>query len=421
MLNQRHSFNPQIEQVKSIELFQPQHIQEPPIFAYQSFLGRGELNGQLLEPQNVQQLPKLTYKPFEEISTNIHQLPKLESQPFLGNIQQFPILAPRPFSKTFTNTQQLPKLEYQSFLESKLEPTSTSSTNTQQLPRQDDQLFIDTSTYKQPLDENKHQELLERNTLLPNYEEQPLLETDTNSQQLLRFKPESFKKTIDNEANTQSPKIEHSPILETSESKIKNNLIKLPKGNVQALENKTKVNTSSTNTNGLLQNSKLNQNILSYLENVNNGAVLQNDKPLFIFRQELKTVPSNDTKNENQTEIINNVQRSEEFQTFFPTYTQQVLIPIVPVVPIETTTEMVKPEKTSKKDKITLILKPISKAIAGLKGTAIASPFSRAVLDEDTDVDVYYYPEAVAIAGPGGIAHAQSELEVGYFRKSKKN
>lgn len=66
------------------------------------------------------------------------------------------------------------------------------------------------------------------------------------------------------------------------------------------------------------------------------------------------------------------------------------------------------------KDTATLILKPQALAVAGLKGTAMATPLARAIIEKGTDVDIYFEPHAVAIAGPGGIAHAQSELEIGY-------
>lgn len=62
----------------------------------------------------------------------------------------------------------------------------------------------------------------------------------------------------------------------------------------------------------------------------------------------------------------------------------------------------------------TLILKPVAKAVAGDDGKAMAMTLSRAILKQGTNVDVLYEPEAVAIAGPGGLAHAQTDLEVFY-------
>ncbi|RZC37932.1 uncharacterized protein BDFB_001422 [Asbolus verrucosus] len=65
-------------------------------------------------------------------------------------------------------------------------------------------------------------------------------------------------------------------------------------------------------------------------------------------------------------------------------------------------------------DVTTLILKPVAKAVAGIDGRAISSPLSRAILRQGTNVDILFEPEAVAIAGPGGVAHAQSDLEISY-------
>lgn len=62
----------------------------------------------------------------------------------------------------------------------------------------------------------------------------------------------------------------------------------------------------------------------------------------------------------------------------------------------------------------TLILKPMAKAIAAQDGKAMAVPISRALLRRGMNVDILFEPDAVAIAGPGGVAHAQSELEITY-------
>lgn len=66
------------------------------------------------------------------------------------------------------------------------------------------------------------------------------------------------------------------------------------------------------------------------------------------------------------------------------------------------------------KDITTLILKPVARSIAGVDGTAISTPLSRAILRQGMNVDILFEPEAVAIAGPGGIAHAESDLEITY-------
>ncbi|XP_073841178.1 uncharacterized protein [Musca autumnalis] len=63
-----------------------------------------------------------------------------------------------------------------------------------------------------------------------------------------------------------------------------------------------------------------------------------------------------------------------------------------------------------------LILEPHSKAIVGNGGTAISSPISRAVLKRGVPTNVYFNPESVAIAGVGGKAHAQADLELDLHR-----
>uniref|UniRef100_A0A1I8Q257 DUF4774 domain-containing protein n=1 Tax=Stomoxys calcitrans TaxID=35570 RepID=A0A1I8Q257_STOCA len=59
-----------------------------------------------------------------------------------------------------------------------------------------------------------------------------------------------------------------------------------------------------------------------------------------------------------------------------------------------------------------LILEPHSKAIVGNGGTAISTPISRAFLKRGVTTNVYFNPESVAIAGVGGKAHAQADLEL---------
>lgn len=71
-------------------------------------------------------------------------------------------------------------------------------------------------------------------------------------------------------------------------------------------------------------------------------------------------------------------------------------------------------EHSVNKNVTTLILKPVARALAGVQGTAISNPLSKAKLRYGTNVDILFEPEAVAIAGPGGIAHAESDLEISY-------
>lgn len=59
-----------------------------------------------------------------------------------------------------------------------------------------------------------------------------------------------------------------------------------------------------------------------------------------------------------------------------------------------------------------LILEPHSKAVVGNGGTAVSTPISRAFLKRGVPTNVYFNPESVAIAGVGGKAHAQADLEL---------
>lgn len=76
---------------------------------------------------------------------------------------------------------------------------------------------------------------------------------------------------------------------------------------------------------------------------------------------------------------------------------------------VDTTTNQENETKATK-----LILRPVAKAVAGPRGVAIASPIAKAVLRRGQNVEVDYDPDAVAIAGPGGRAHAHPEFSVDY-------
>ncbi|VEN64566.1 unnamed protein product [Callosobruchus maculatus] len=69
---------------------------------------------------------------------------------------------------------------------------------------------------------------------------------------------------------------------------------------------------------------------------------------------------------------------------------------------------------SSKEDITTLILKPVARSVAGVEGKAVSNPLSKAILRDGVNVDILFEPDAVAIAGPGGVAHAQSDLEISY-------
>jgi hypothetical protein len=63
----------------------------------------------------------------------------------------------------------------------------------------------------------------------------------------------------------------------------------------------------------------------------------------------------------------------------------------------------------------TLVLKPAAKAVAGANGIAIAAPLSRAVVRKGQEVKIHFDPDAVAVVGPGGFAHAHSDLLLSYY------
>lgn len=69
-------------------------------------------------------------------------------------------------------------------------------------------------------------------------------------------------------------------------------------------------------------------------------------------------------------------------------------------------------QRNSGKKTAALILEPHSKAIVGNGGTAISTPISKAFLKRGVPTNVYFNPESVAIAGVGGKAHAQADLEL---------
>lgn len=56
-----------------------------------------------------------------------------------------------------------------------------------------------------------------------------------------------------------------------------------------------------------------------------------------------------------------------------------------------------------------LFLKPVAHAI-NAKGTAVANPISQVVIARDQTGSIVHTPVASAIVGPGGVAHAQSDL-----------
>uniref|UniRef100_T1IA73 DUF4774 domain-containing protein n=1 Tax=Rhodnius prolixus TaxID=13249 RepID=T1IA73_RHOPR len=67
-----------------------------------------------------------------------------------------------------------------------------------------------------------------------------------------------------------------------------------------------------------------------------------------------------------------------------------------------------------------LLLRPVAKAVAGAKGVAVASPVAKAVLKKGEKVNIDFDPDAVAIAGPGGEAHAHPKLVISYSNETKE-
>lgn len=55
---------------------------------------------------------------------------------------------------------------------------------------------------------------------------------------------------------------------------------------------------------------------------------------------------------------------------------------------------------------------PKALAVSGLKGVSIANPISKVILRKGEVASIIYKPLATAVVGPGGIAHAESELNV---------
>ncbi|XP_056635979.1 uncharacterized protein LOC130444726 [Diorhabda sublineata] len=71
-------------------------------------------------------------------------------------------------------------------------------------------------------------------------------------------------------------------------------------------------------------------------------------------------------------------------------------------------------------DVTTLILKPVARSVAGVGGRAMATPVSKAILRKGLNVDILFEPDAIAIAGPGGVAHAQSDLEINMYENENR-
>lgn len=59
-----------------------------------------------------------------------------------------------------------------------------------------------------------------------------------------------------------------------------------------------------------------------------------------------------------------------------------------------------------------LHISPKALAVTGDNGVAISNPISKVVLRRGEVASIIHSPRATAVAGAGGVAHAESELEV---------
>lgn len=59
-----------------------------------------------------------------------------------------------------------------------------------------------------------------------------------------------------------------------------------------------------------------------------------------------------------------------------------------------------------------LHISPKALAVSGDNGVAISNPISRVVIRRGEVASIIHSPRATAVAGAGGVAHAESELDV---------
>lgn len=72
-----------------------------------------------------------------------------------------------------------------------------------------------------------------------------------------------------------------------------------------------------------------------------------------------------------------------------------------------------------KLDTLHVIVGPSAYAVASNNGVAIANPISKVVVNAGRLATVQHKPQAVAVVGPGGIAHAQSDLYIYQYLKPR--
>jgi len=68
----------------------------------------------------------------------------------------------------------------------------------------------------------------------------------------------------------------------------------------------------------------------------------------------------------------------------------------------------------------TLVLAPVSKAEAGKNGVAVSSPIAHAVIHPGQNAHIVFEPQSSASAGPGGLAHAHTDLFVRYLKNKRE-
>lgn len=73
----------------------------------------------------------------------------------------------------------------------------------------------------------------------------------------------------------------------------------------------------------------------------------------------------------------------------------------------------------AKDEETTLVLAPKSRAEAGKDGVAVSSPISHAVIHPSHNAHIVFQPLASASAGPGGFAHAHSDLFITYLKRQR--
>lgn len=78
-------------------------------------------------------------------------------------------------------------------------------------------------------------------------------------------------------------------------------------------------------------------------------------------------------------------------------------------------------ERELKPNETSLVFQPKSKAEAGRNGVALSTPISHAILFPGQKANIHFEPESYASAGPGGFAHAHSDLFVTYLKSIRTN